>query len=331
MKLKVIFLKKKHIYIAATILILILISIFFVTLKPKKNSLSTLNIMPKNKTLKADLNGDGEEDTLYIKTKNNRYSIEIKTKGNKILYLKPDKKLNSLGINSETWPIKIFLKDINRDNIDEIFIQSAQENKSIQHIFMWDKQNQCFKDILCNYNNLLGFADYSNNKTPKLISGNFNTDGKVYLNNYMLIGSNLRNFNETYSENFMGKAIIGDFISLILSNNEDPSEDFLKKLCFETSIPQIKNTLVQFNSKISKIEFEDGSFKDSSSNDKGDLTSINWTLNFKAQTKDTNKEQNYSFSIILKPCANNTESTDSNSKNNVCLKINSLSISSLNN
>lgn len=300
MKLKVIFLKKKHLYITIGVLILILISIFFVTIKPKKNSVSTFNIMSKDKIFKTDLTGDGREDLLYVKTKKDKYYVQINTKDNQTLFLEPDKKINSLGTYSENWPMRLSLKDINRDNIPEIFIQSSQNQKPIQHIFIWDKKE--FKDVFYSYNNLLGFMDYSNNRTPKFISGNFK-NGKITFNNYILVGSDLRNFNESNNENFAGKNTVNKFINLFFNSDikNDSLEKYLTDICFSDSSAEVQKVLSQINLKEENIHFQDGFFKDSRYNSKGEISEITWVLNFRGEKKDSKENKNYTFSLYLKP------------------------------
>ncbi|WP_138202977.1 VCBS repeat-containing protein [Haloimpatiens lingqiaonensis] len=307
MKLKVIFLKKKHIYMIVSVLIVLLICIFFITLGKKKNSLSTFNIMSKDKIFKTDLTGDGEEDLLYVKTKKDKYYVQVNTKDKKSIFLEPEKKLDTLGDYYEHWPMRLTLKDINRDNTPEIFIQSCKNDKAIQHVFLWNKET--FEDIFCSYNNILGFVDYSTNRTPKFMSGNYK-DGKITFDSYMIVGRELRNFNYKYEENFFGKDTIGQFINLMCSMSEakDSFADSLKDITLnDSSLQKVDEFIREINSKTSKLSFQDGFFKDSKYIKDGQPSEIYWTLNFKGASKDSKDMKNYTLALTLKPCENKTE------------------------
>lgn len=301
MKLKVIFLKKKHIYLVISVLIVLLLCLFFITIGKKKNSLSTFNIMSRDKIFKTDLTGDGEEDLLYVKTKNNKYYLQVSTKDNKSIFLEPEKKLDTLGDYYEYWPMRLTLKDINRDNTPEIFIQSCKNDKAIQHVFLWNRE--IFKDVFCSYNNILGFVDFSNTRTPKFISGSYK-DGKINFDNYILVGKELKKFNYKCEENFFGRDTIGEFVNFLSSmpKDKDSFKDSLKNMVFsESSLKEIDEFVCGFNSKTSKLSFQDGFFKDSKYTKNGEPGEIYWTLNFKGNLKDSNDIKNYTFVLTLKP------------------------------
>jgi len=102
--------------------------------------------------------------------------------------------------------------DISRNNVPEIFTQASENNKAVQHAFFWNGEK--FDDIFCNTNNILGFVDSKNNKTPKVLSGNIK-DGKLNFVSYILIKNSLQSFDYNYIDNYMGKNTVLGFISLL--------------------------------------------------------------------------------------------------------------------
>ncbi|MCW6065024.1 hypothetical protein LAV43_11475 [Clostridium sporogenes] len=75
MKMRVFFLKRKSIYY---FLLLSLILITLLTTIKYKNT-SAFNLLKSNKTIRKDLTGDGNEDSINITSKDNKYSITIKS------------------------------------------------------------------------------------------------------------------------------------------------------------------------------------------------------------------------------------------------------------
>jgi len=297
MKFKVIFLKKKHIYYAVlTIIILILLLI----LLNSKKSTSTFNTITENKTIKADLTGDGNEDILYINTNKDKYYIQVNTKDTS-LFLKPEISIPTVGTYYPYWPMKITLMDVNRNKIPEIFVQASDNNSPIKHIFIWDKN--VFKDIYCSNDNILGFMDCRNNKTPKIISGNI-SNGIMSQTNYILINNELHNFSYTPEDNFLGKDSILSFIKYIqgLPRSEPykPSEIFF---------PGVTGNDLSIIGKMagdnSTYTFEDGLFMDTKWNKDGDVSEVKWVLNFKGNSNtNTSILKHYSISILLKATSN---------------------------
>ncbi|MGV8982852.1 VCBS repeat-containing protein [Clostridium sp.] len=300
MKLQVIFLKKKFIYYALAIIVgtIMLTSLLFF----KKDSISTFNIVNENKIMQADLTGDGTKDILYIKTDSDKYYIQINSE-DKSYYLEPSKKINTVGNYYVQWPMRLTLMDINRNNVPEIFTQASVDSKgstknsAIQHVFLWNHEK--FNDIFCSTNNILGFVDSKNNKTPRVLSGNI-TDGKMNLTSYIFIKENLKSFDYNYTDNYMGKNTITGFINLMtsfpLSELNISKELFTDNLNGNdiSLLTDLSNRKVYFN-------FQDGVFKDYAWDKNGNATSILWTLNFKGTNIDSPKEtKNYTIELILK-------------------------------
>lgn len=253
-----------------------------------------------------DLTGDGYDDIFYIDLKNNKYCVKIKSKST-TYYLKPIKGINTMGIYSCFWPLKVKFIDINRDKIPEIFIQSSKDNVSIQHVFIYD--NGDFKNIFSSFNNTMGYIDHSNNKTIKFISGNIK-QGEYMLSNYIFIQNNLQKYNSTLKDSFIGKNTILSFINFVTTTNSKrkPPKDSILSPTISSSSLSLINALL--NSKATYI-FQDANFLDIESNSKGEATKVQWILNFRG-ISNTSKHltKNYRLKIILNKFSN-TQDTHS--------------------
>lgn len=301
LKLNVIFFKKKHLYY---IIFFICLTAVFIVFILSKQSISTFNITSKNTVIKDyDVNGDGHNDVIYIKTNNDKYFVQINCK-DKSYILKPNKLVKTMGSYKSYWPITLTLADVSRDKVNEIFVQSSQNNTPIQHMFIWD--NNSFKDVLYNYNNIIGLIDTHNNETPKIISANF-FNGKIDFSNFILIRNKLKNYAADYKDNFIGKDTIAALICKIqiLDPNELDKENKIFSSESWATFIQIYNNLIKDNNT---YIFEDGSFKDTRYNKDGEISEVKWILNFKAISKsDLNKIKNYSLSVVLKASEQNKE------------------------
>ena len=303
MKLQVIFLKKKFIYYALAIIIFAIVLTFFLFIR--EGSISTFNIVNENKMMQADLTGDGTKDILYIKTEKDKYYIQINSE-DKSYYLEPSKKINTVGNYYTEWPMRLTLMDISRNNVPEIFTQASQKNKAIQHAFLWNGEK--FDDIFCSTNNILGFIDSKNNKTPKVLSGNIK-DGKMNFISYIFIKNNLKSFDYNYVDNYMGKNTILGFINLMTSfplAELNISKDlFVSDLNGNdiSLLGDLSNRKVYFN-------FQDAVFKDYNWDKDGNANEILWTLNFKGTNANELKEtKNYTIELIMKLVPNGDKSS----------------------
>lgn len=291
MKIRVIFLRKKIIFS----LILIILTTIAITTTIKHKNITTFNLLTPNKTIQKDLTGDGKEDTMNINNVDNKYSVTIKSKKNKFVLKNKDNE-NFLGMYNGYWPINVRFVDINRDKTPEIFIQCSQYNMPIQYIYHW--QNNKFKNIHVSNNNILGFMDYNNNKTPKVICGNI-VDDNICFDSFIFMEGKLQRFNYNFEEGFMGSNTILSFINYIKSLPE--GEEHKPKDIF---MPNIDNKDVAVIGNLVKdnniYTFEDASFKDIKNNDKGDILEIKWSLNFKGTCKNNDKNiKNYNIDLLL--------------------------------
>lgn len=302
MKFKVLFFKRKHIYYC--ILVFVVLMFFaFSLLTDGNTSYTTFNVGINEKSIKKDLTGDGKKDTLYIIKDKDKYHLEIATKKSSF-YLKPSEKLPTMGKYSSNWPMRIELLDVSRDKIPEIFVQSSQNNKSIQHVFTY--QNNQFKDIFTSYNNILGFIDCSNNKTPKVISG-IVSENNFAFSNYMLLNNKFEKYYYKTEPTFMGKDTILCFIDLITRLN--PNSNNYNKDIFHSKLEENSLDIIStLANSASNFIFQDGTFIDIKSNNNGKPITIQWTLNFRANSKASkNTVKNYTLKLNLIYCENSKE------------------------
>lgn len=292
MKFKVVFLSKKHIFIISFLIFAILSSIFIYHLFSQKSYYESDMVIAKKdieKGLKKDFNGDGKEDILYITTKDNKYygSVNIKDKS---YMLSPDKKIGSLGKEYPYWGMRIFIRDISRDGIPEIFLQSSQEGIPISHIFNWNGID--FNDIYSSKNTILGILNSKNNKTPSIFSGSI-VKGVFSFENYMLIGTNFKNISY---ENITvpGNDEIINFIDII----ENPYELSQLPNIFSESISRNDTALLwKLEKNLYSYSFQDAFFIDDKWDNNGNISSVMWELNFKKKDKSTDTSNN---SIIIR-------------------------------
>lgn len=294
MKFRVIFLKKKYIYYSILIAVVLILILIVTSIK---NTTPTFNIFTDTNILSTDVTGDGKKDLIYIKPESEKYSIEINT-NDKTLPLTPDKKLSTLGTNSPGNPIKVILMDISRDKTPEIFIQSSQQNTPIQHTFMWN--NGKFDDIFCSSNNVLGFMDCGNNKTPKFLSGKLSDSG-IELYGYILVKDKLHSFPLSDSNSFMGKDSIFTFINYI--EGLPHSEAYKPANIFYPGLTGNDLSLIgKLSGENNTYKFQSLTFKDSKWNKDGQISETRWNITFKA-IPNNNKDliKNYTLFLTLRP------------------------------
>ncbi|MBL4932381.1 VCBS repeat-containing protein [Clostridium sp. YIM B02565] len=291
MKLRVLFIHKKQIFFLLMFLILCFISVILFNLFSQKEYGDSLSVFAKEdyeKGLKKDLNGDGKEDVINITTKDDKYYVGA-TINNKSYMLSPDTKLASLGKEYPNWGIRLFMKDISRDGIPEIFLQSSQEDTAISHIFSWTGLE--FKDYFYSTNNVMGILNSQNNKTPKFFSGKV-VDGLLTFDSYMLIGNNFKN--TSYDQYTVpGRQSVTELIDAI----EAASVPYELPSFFCNSTTESDAALLwKLDKNVYSYKFQDAFFLDDKWDKNGDITSIIWQINFKRTNKSTSKND----SIIIK-------------------------------
>jgi hypothetical protein len=298
MKFNVFFLRRRYIYYSVIFLLMLILFGLFLFSKNVSYIFSTSN---DEKTLQNyDLTGDGTKDSIYITKNENKYHINITSK-DKNYILTPENSLKTLGSYYNYWPLRITLLDASRDNLPEIFVQASQNGAPIENIFIW--KNNTFQNVLSSSNNLLGFMDYHNNRTPKIILGNID-DGSIDFANYIISKNSLIKYPSDYHSNFLGKDSILQFVQYIKNLPYDrlyaPSEIF----CSEnsSSITKVIDTLCDNNSIYT---FQDGMFIDNKCDKNGNIKEMKWILNFKGiSILDKNTIKNYTLELILRPIGN---------------------------
>lgn len=295
MKLRVIFLRKNQI-ISIFLILLFLLTLFIFSYS--KKSASTFSTIGKSKTIKYDVTGDGVKDTININTKQGKYSIEIISKDKKIELI-PGGNPKTLGKYSMEWPLRLTLMDISRNRIPEIIIQASDNNKAIQHIFLF--QAGQFKDVFSDSNNILGIIDSQNNRTPKVISAKYSDTGFDF-SNYILIGSELQKYNYNIIEDYMGKSTSLNLINYIQSLPK--GEINVPKDIFD---PALKGNELAIIGKMAAenciYTFQDAFFKDIKYDKDGETNEVSWILNFKGININTNEVKNYTLNVLMKKIA----------------------------
>lgn len=280
------------------VLFLVLVAVILIVFFSVRSTSTTFNTITDSKSINTDLTGDGKEDTLYVKKEGNVYSIDAKI-NDKTYYVKPADKLKTIGSFYEYWPLKLTLLDISRDKKPEIFTQGCDKNVAIQHVFVYE--NNSYKDVLCSNNNILGFIDSHNNKTPKIISGKY--DGtKMDLTHYMLIKNSLMSYSyiSDIKECYLGKDTIFSFIKYIesLPSGEESKPEGIFDV---SSNDKVFSAIGKLSGENNTYLFQDATFMDNKWNKDGSISDMKWELNFKG-TSNKNKAivKNYKVTVNLK-------------------------------
>lgn len=285
---------KNKVLIISIILGFILFFSLTITLNDS-NTISAFNSIQKDTIFEEDLNGDKKKDTILIKNTDQGFIGQVNLNKNKTYGLDPSNELPTLGEYCSYWPIRVSTLDISRDNSKEIFIQSSFNNKPIQQIFSWDGSK--YVNILSSTNNLLGFLDSGNSKTPKVISGNIdsvNIDFKEYLYNKGL----LKEINNSNNTTLIGEDTITDLISLI---HQLPNPYISVPNYFYSQISGSDlESLFRLANGQNSFKFQDGYFIDLAWSENGDITCENWILNFRStNTKDTSNISTMTINLML--------------------------------
>lgn len=300
MRIKKIVLEAKYFY--SILIFLLVVCCLALSLKYFLNSsLDAFTVIDDNKAIHDDLDGDGRKDILYVKKDDKSYYIQVNLSTGESYSLNPCKDLPTLGDSVGHWPLKVSLLDITRDGSKEILVQSSFHGKPIQHLFILRANG--YEDVFNSYNNIIGFADSKNNKTPKVVSAMINKDQSSY-DSYIFIKDNFKKFDFNYPSNYMGSDAIGSFISLIQSF---PNGSLTIPAYFYHNISgKDLDLLYQVANCNTSYLFQDGIFKDLSWDSKGIPHEVKWTLNFRSTSLLDNKiVKTLSFDLILTKFLNN--------------------------
>lgn len=293
MKLKVVFIKKKHLFLFLFFtLILILVILFNLTKNP---DIPTFTCYNSNSSITADFNGDDKKDILYLKEDGNNYLIHT-TLDNNDIYLKPNKTTDTLGIKSSYWPLRISLIDINRDKLPEICVQGSNDLLPVQHIFAYENDN--FKEIFSGNNTITGFININTNRSPILLCGNI-SDDDIKFDSFYLLHNSLKNIKLKSDDNFVGKNTIAAFINFMkqisINNDNLPGEIVCSQLTSEDY-----GVIGKLSNENRNFFLQDGYFIDNKYDDNGELEEITWSLNFKGiSTLNKDDIKNYTLQLLL--------------------------------
>ena len=301
MNFNVLFIKIEHLYYFCLILILFILLFFFIKVNKQYNTDPTFSEKSSEEKYELDLTGDGIKDNLYIINKNNNYSLNINTNSQSLI-VAPDKTVSSYGNYSEYWPIKVTFLDINRDSIPEIFLQSCFNDVAGSSIIKYNASSHSFENIFFKNNNILGFLDTSNNKTPKLISANLSAKGMT-INSYIFIKNKFQEFtyDQKSDENFFCKTLITKLTYFLTCKNKDSLDSLLKDYTIEDLDSKSMKTLITLKEDETSFTFQDAYFIDVKSNDDGYPIEIEWYLSFSGKDVSNNdKITNYTYKVVAK-------------------------------
>ncbi|MDD3224674.1 MAG: VCBS repeat-containing protein [Clostridium sp.] len=301
MKLKILIFKKHYIYFTCLIILVLVLGALFFISKNTCYIFSTIN--DKSTINNYDLTGDGLKDSIYISTLEGKYKVNIMVNSKKYP-LESKNKLNLLGIHYNYWPIRFTLMDVSRDKLPEIFVQASQNNAAIQNVFIWN--NNKFENVMNSSNNILGFIDYHNNRTPKTLIGNIDNDD-IYISNYIMKNNTFSKYVSNYNKNFLGKDSIFKFVQYVKSlpyNVMSKPENIF----YPSDLNSVYNSIDYLCQSNSTFSFQDATFMDNHCSKDGNISEMKWTLNFKGiSNTDKSIIKNYTMDLILKPYGDSKE------------------------
>lgn len=272
----------------AKLLSLAFILIAFFSLSHNKSEYlltkSVFNQNNKDIVFHEDLNGDGKKDTIVIKYSNSNSSGQVNLNKSESYSLVCSRDLPSLGEYCSYWPIRISTIDLSRDNHKEIILQGTYEDKAVQQIFSWNKTS--YSNIFSSNNNIIGFVDSCNSKTPKLITGNF-SNGRISIKGFIYSKNELTEFNNNLTEDLPALDTLSNFIGMI----ESFPDAYLSVPNYFS--PEINTndleTLYRLANGSNYFKFQDGYFTDLAWKENGKISCENWILNFKTINLQDNK------------------------------------------
>lgn len=271
--------KKKNIFssLIVFVIILFLLFSFYYIYTDNKNSQNTVANININEEISLDLNGDGEKETLEVNQEKNTYVVKVKT-ASKDYILHPSDNSKILGEYTPNWPLRVNTIDLSRDGIPEIIIRTFKDNKPINYIFTWNKDN--FFNIYTSSNNILGILDSNNSRTPKILSIS-SSEGNSSTNSYIFNRRTLKD--TTFSKtNVPNLNLVQSFIDLI----ESPYELSDAPNIFSSTIDSNELGLLwNLYKDTYNYSFQNGYFYDSIWDDSGNITTINWCLSFEEVKK----------------------------------------------
>ncbi|MGL5084759.1 MAG: hypothetical protein ACRC68_03435 [Clostridium sp.] len=256
--------------IGLLITISLLLSFYYMSLNKKtENTLANVN---NSNELSLDLNGDGEKEYLEIITEKNTYVVKVKNSSTEYILMTSDNS-KIIGEFISSYPLKVTTLDLSRDGIPEIVIRTIKNSQPISYIFTWNKDN--FSNIYTSSNNILGFLDSNNSKTPKILSI-ISSKGDSSTTSFIFNSSTIKDI--SFSKTTVPSLnLVQTFIDLI----ESPYELYDTPDIFSDSINSSELGLLwNLNKDISNYSFQSGYFYDSTWDNSGNISSLVWCLSF---------------------------------------------------
>lgn len=266
--------KKNILYLFSCVIVLLLFSFYYLMENKSQNTFSNVNVSEETS---IDLNGDGKKETLEINKDNSTYIVKVKT-DSKEYVLQPSDNSKILGECSPNWPLQITTLDLSRDRIPEIIVRTSKNNKPINYIFTWTKED--FFNIYTSSNNLFGILDSKNSRTPKILSIS-SSEGNSSTTSYIFNNNKLKDI--TFSKtNVPNLNYIQSFIDLI----EAPYELSDVPDIFSPSINSLELGLLwNLDKESNSYTFQNSYFYDSIWDENGNITTVNWCLSFEEVKK----------------------------------------------
>lgn len=230
-----------------------------------------------------DFDCDGKNDELTIISTNTSYSIKIKNSLGEFLLKSKEYDYSLL----DTYPscdISISYVYLTRNKTPQILINGIKNNKSTFYIFQWI--NNTFEEVIFSKDNILGILDYSNSRTPKVLTSN-STKGDGSTKSYIVNSKYVKDISFSNTK-IPDLGNIQKFIDLIQLQYEiDETPDI-----FTSSILSEELSLLwSLNKSNYMYSFQKAFFYDISWNEEGKPTSLYWSLSFeKMPYKESNKK-----------------------------------------
>jgi hypothetical protein len=140
MKLKIFVIKKQQLLWAAVIIAIVIISAILLIGFGTQN---TINTIGTNNLIQVDVDNDGKNDSIVINADEGTgaYTVNVIFKDGKSCTLDADPTIKTLGYYKKWWHMNVDVKDINNDGLNEIILQSSDDNGPVLHIFRYNNGN----------------------------------------------------------------------------------------------------------------------------------------------------------------------------------------------
>lgn len=220
MKLKVLVLKKQQLIWAIVIVAVIIASILLIISIRNNDRPSTVSSQNK---YTADLNNDGTDDSivLYTDDETGEYRVSIVLSNGKTLTLEPDPTIKSLGYYKEWWSMSVSVKDVNKDNVEEVILQSSDDSGPILHIFSYDTSTDTMKRLTSGRYSMYGTVEEPSTDRPVLVLG-YKIGEEMKLTYLDTSGGRLSPYNSSSSLT-LGKDAIESVFALVENKDVEAS------------------------------------------------------------------------------------------------------------